>query len=169
MTRRRYTIPILLLLSFVAVCGCGGRGAQREPSAETPSSAAPTSHQITGSKMTMTDPNGRWTLDVRAERVKAAGVEGPYELAPAECTYQQAGRRPVFMRGTRAGLDKKAEKLVLEGNVHITSGAWQLEADRVEYDLNAGEVVAPGRTKWSFDPEQMAGAQSSIAGEGEER
>jgi len=166
MTPRWHTISIVLPLGFLALCGCSRGPSDGGPPAQVPPAPAPTSHEISGWRITVADPDGRWTFGATAEHARAADVEGPYELAQADCRYQQAGRAPVIMRAARAHLDKQAGKLVLEGAVRITSGAWQLEeADRVEYDLNAGEVVAPGRTKWTFDANHIPGAESRPAEE----
>ena len=74
-------------------------------------------------------------------------MHGPYTLAPARARYEEVGRRPALMSAERALIDQESRRVVFEGEVRISSGGWTLEADRVEYDLDSGEVVATGRTK----------------------
>ena len=158
MIARQLTKPIWLSLCLLTCLGCGRRPS---PPVTPPEETAPgpTSHELGESTITVVDPEGRWTFQVQAQRVEAASVDGPYDLEPADCRYDEPGRPPVLMRAARARLDKKAENVILEGDVSISSGAWVLEADRVEYDLNAGKVVAPGRTKWAFTEGPTAGRE----------
>ena len=150
-------------LGLLALSGCSPPAPVSGGKAEEAGSASSSAHEMRGSTITVVDPEGRWRFEAKAETVEAAGVEGPYTLRPAKCRYEAAGAPPVLMTAARAEVDKQARRLVLEGEVRISAGAWSLEAERVEYDLQAGEVVAPGRTKWTFNRDQVAtdGAQSS--------
>jgi hypothetical protein len=72
------------------------------------------------------------------------------------------------MRAERAKIDKASGRIVLEGSVWIASANWMLEGPCVEYDLNAGKVVAPGRTKFTFGPPQPT-ARAADQPKGDER
>jgi LPS export ABC transporter protein LptC len=150
----RETLAILFL-GLLALSGCARPTPTPEAKGEDAGSARATAHQMKGSTITVVDPEGRWRFEAKAETVQAAGVEGPYTLRPAECRYQAAGTPPVLITAARAEVDKQARRVVLEGEVRIRADAWRLEAERVEYDLEAGEVVAPGRTKWTFGGEAV--------------
>jgi lipopolysaccharide assembly outer membrane protein LptD (OstA) len=103
-----------------------------------------------GSTITVDDPAGRWHLDATSPHVVAAGIGGPFRLEPATCRYQQQGHPPVLMRAATAVVDKAASRLALKGKVHVVYGALTLEAERIEYDLKRGEVVAGDRTKLTY-------------------
>jgi len=164
----RWIDKVSLLMGMVAalvVCvGCGRPPAPSAPSAEKPPAAetpAP-SLEIEESKVKMVDPGGRWTFQAEAERMEAGSVHGPYTLTPARARYEEVGRPPALMSAERAQIDQESRRVVFEGEVRISSGGWTLEADRVEYDLDSGEVVATGRTKWTFS-EGSGGAEESLS------
>ena len=142
---------LLLIAALVACAGCASPSRPAPPVERKPPPQAPApSHEIEQSKVKVVDPGGRWTFQAEAERVEAASVHGPYTLAPARARYEEVGRPPAFMSADRAQIDQESRRVVFEGDVRINSGAWTLEADRAEYELDSGEVVAPGRTKWTF-------------------
>lgn len=87
---------------------------------------------------------------MKAERVEAATVHGPYDMTPATARYDEPGKPSVTMTAKRAHVEEEARRVVLEGDVAVTSPSWRLEADRVEYDLKTGKVAASGHTKWVF-------------------
>jgi len=150
----------MALAVLLAVGGCGRRQPQ-PPSKEPPAPAAP-SLEFGGSVIRIADPKGRWTFEARSATVKAQSAGGPYSLSPAEGTYQEKGKEPVHMRAQFAEVQKQAGQVVLEGSVAISSAGWTLEAEQVTYDLNTGKVVAPGRTKLTFEP--RAAQQSRASG-----
>ncbi len=137
-------------VALLALAGCG------RPSAPAPQKAPPAppmpaaTHEIAESTVRFADPKGRWKYEVQADRVEAATVHGPYEMTPARARYDELGKPPVTMAAKRAHVDEEARRVVLEGDVHIASPTWRLDADRAEYDLKTGKVVATGRTKWVF-------------------
>ena len=98
----------------------------------------------------LSDPDGEWEFEARSDHVEMLGAEGPFILRPAECRYQRPGEAPVLMTADQAWIDKVGQRLELEGSVTVSYGDWLLETERLEYDLKTGEVVARGRTKWSF-------------------
>lgn len=116
--------------------------------------------ELGGSVIRIADPGGRWKFEAHSAQVNAKTVDGPFVLSPAEGRYQERGKEPVLMRAARADIDKQAQQVVLQGQVRIASDSWLLEADRVDYDLNTGKVVSPGRTKLSFGQ----GASKDLAG-----
>ena len=155
---------VLLVLAALVVCaGCGSpsppvaerasapaAGEASAPPAESapvPEEKPPTSLEIEESKVTVVDPGGRWTFQAESERIEARSMHGPYTLTPARARYEEVGRPPALMTADKAQIDQESRRVVFEGDVRISSGAWTLEADRVEYDLDSGEVVAPGRPK----------------------
>ena len=162
---------VLLVLAALVVCaGCGSPSPPAAEKASAPptgeasapptgeASAPPTgeasapegpapSLEIEESKVTVVDPGGRWTFEAEAERMEAGSMHGPYTLTPARARYEEVGRPPALMTADKAQIDQESRRVVFEGDVRISSGAWTLEADRVEYDLDSGEVVAPGRPK----------------------
>jgi len=149
-------LPLALCLVVLLLTGCGPRRPPpREEPKQQPLSKAP-SLALSESVIRVADPQRRWKFEARSAQVKAAGVNGPYTLSPAECRYQQAGKPPVLMRAKRAEVEKLAKRVTLIGSVRVESNGWLLEADRVEYDLNTAKVVAPGQTKLSFQPAQPA-------------
>ena len=135
----------LLLLS-----GCGARPSPPPASTGEAEPPAVSAVQLQGSVVRVVDPEGRWEFEAHSQHVEAEGLEGPYLLQPAEGRYQHQGKPPVFMRADRGRVDRLTERVALEGSVLLSSEVWELEADAVEYDLDAGEVVASGETKLSF-------------------
>ena len=131
---------ISLVLAAACASGCGRR-------AQPPPEPAPPKPEVSaltmgGSVITVVDPQGRWKFEARSPHVEADGLEGPFRLAPAECRYQERGRSPVLMTAEEAQVDKAAQRVLLTGKVRITYGTLSLAADRVEYDLQQGKVVA---------------------------
>jgi len=169
MTRHRLRKAIWLSLCLLGFVGCGPRLTGPPAANEETTSPPPTSHEIGESTIRVVDPKGRWTFEAQAQLIEADSVAGPYVLEPADCRYQEHGKPPIVMRAARAHLDEQAKYLILESNVWISSGAWVLEAERVEYDLSAGEVVALGQTKWTFTNDQIAGKDSESLDEGKSR
>jgi hypothetical protein len=168
--RARYGVWLVICLLVAGGClGCRGRPTEPEPAppeGETPT-RGPESVAITGSVIRMAGPEGEWTFEARSERGTAEGMDGPYVLAPMEGRYEREGRPPVLMGADRAEVDKAANRVTLEGSVWVQYAGSQLEADRVEYDLGTGKVVAEGRTKWTFaDERRGAGASAPVGKEG---
>ena len=149
--RIAYLLPALLLAA-----GCGRKPAPRPAAKEKPPSLSEVTLDLGGSVIRLADPGGRWKFEARSQQVQASGVEGPYALAPAECRYQEVGKEPVLIRAARADIEKEAQRVRLQGAVQISSDGWTLEAERVEYDLKTGKVVAPGPTKVSFGRAESA-------------
>ncbi|HUU54254.1 MAG TPA: LPS export ABC transporter periplasmic protein LptC [Armatimonadota bacterium] len=155
--------------ALVVSAGCGSppppaaekASAPSAASAPAPEEPAP-SLEIEESKVTVVDPGGRWTFQAEAERMEAGSVHGPYTLTPARARYEEVGRPPALMTADKAQIDQESRRVVFEGDVRISSGGWTLEADRAEYDLDSGEVVATGRTKWTFS-EGSGGAAESLS------
>jgi lipopolysaccharide assembly outer membrane protein LptD (OstA) len=117
-----------------------------------------------GTTITVDDPAGRWHLDATSPHVVAEGIGGPFRLEPATCRYQQQGHPPVLMRAATAVVDKAASRLALKGKVHVVYGALTLEAERIEYDLKRGEVVASGQPKLTYSEARGGRARSPRAG-----
>ncbi len=166
-------IEMTVLLSCAALLpfeGCGSAPPPAAPQAQRQRvSAEPAaSHEIAGSEVKLVDPEGRWKFHLEAEQVEAASIHGPYALEPATARYEQIGRAAVLMSADRAQVDESARRVALAGNVRITSGAWELEADRAEYNLDSGEVVATGRTKWTFVELPRDRTESPVRDEGEQ-
>jgi lipopolysaccharide assembly outer membrane protein LptD (OstA) len=88
--------------------------------------------------------------------MEAAGISGPYDIEAAECRYEEVDEPAVLMTADRGHLDQDKSLLTLEGGVVIRSGALRLEGERIEYDLNAGEVVAYVRTKLTLGGDDAA-------------
>ncbi len=147
---RAVSLGLCLGVALLLLSGCGARPSP--PPADTSEAEPPavSAVQLQGSVVRVVDPEGRWEFEAHSEHVEAEGLEGPYLLQPAEGRYQHQGKPPVFMRADRGRVDRLAERVALEGSVLLSSEAWELEADAVEYDLDAGEVVASGETKLSF-------------------
>jgi len=139
-----HNIIVCFPLGLLVMFGCARRPPTPVTKTEKSTSPSATSHEVSGSTIRMADPAGRWSFEARAQRVETASLDGPYALQAAECRYQQSGRPPVLMRAARAQVDRSAGKAVLEGRVRLESDAWVLEAERVEYDLNEGKVLASG-------------------------
>jgi hypothetical protein len=142
-----YLFPVLpAAAAVVTLFGCGRAPAQVRQPPPPPKPAV--SHEIAGTTVRFADPKGRWTFEVRADRVEAETVHGPYEMRPARARYDELGKPPVTMSAQRAHVDEQARRVTFEGEVLIASPAWRLHADRVDYDLKTGKVVASGQTKW---------------------
>jgi LPS export ABC transporter protein LptC len=156
----RWTCAVLVLC---ALAGCGGPRAsvQRETPPPAPKPAA--THEIAETTIRFTDPKGKWKFQVKADRVEAATIHGPYDMTPATARYDEVSRPPVTMVAKHAHVDEDARRVVFEGDVHIASQEWRLDADRVEYDLKTGKVVASGRTKWVFAGESVLAPRSPSA------
>lgn len=151
------TISIVLSLAlWIFVAGCSRSttppeptpvepaGGQVEPQAE-PSPAG--TQELKGMTVSVADPEGRWTFELKAESGTGKSLHGPWELQSARGTYDEAGRPPILMSGRHAYLDEEAQHVSFDGDVVVQSEGWRLEADQVEYDLATGEVVAASRTK----------------------
>ncbi len=161
------TVLLMAMVAALVVCaGCGGPPpapvAEKAPAPEEPAASL----EIEEPKVRVVDPGGRWTFQAEGERMEAESVHGPYVLTPARARYEEVGRRPALMSAERALIDQESRRVVFEGDVRISSGGWTLEADRVEYDLDSGEVVATGRTKWTFS-EGSGGAAESLSADEE--
>ncbi len=140
-------------VALLALVGCGRP--PTPPPARPPSKPAFT-HEIAETTFRFADPKGRWTFSLQADRVEAATVHGPYDMTPAKGRYEEVGQPAVTMSAQRAHVDETARHVVLEGDVRVASPTWGLQADRVDYDLNTGKVVATGRTKWVFTEGSLA-------------
>ena len=159
MRRSLTTMLVLVGVSgLLGLAGCGGGPSSgvpeqaqpaAEPADEEPQEAEPAaSHEILGSTIRIADPEGRWTFRAEADRMEAESLHGPYTLEPARAVYEEVGKAPIHMTADRARVDEELLRAVFEGHVVVASeGGWQMEAPRVEYDLDTGEVVAAGRTK----------------------
>jgi len=163
--RVRIDKALFVMGMAAALVVCGGCGGPPPPAPVAESAPAPeekpdTSLQIEESKVKMVDPGGRWTFQAESERIEARSMHGPYTLTPARARYEEVGRPPALMTADKAQIDQESRRVVFEGDVRISSGAWTLEADRVEYDLDSGEVVATGRTKWTFSEGSGGSAES---------
>lgn len=139
-----------LIAGLILAAGCGGRPPTLAAPEEETEPRVPESVTMGGSVIRVADPGGEWKFEARCDRASAAGMDGPYVLAPMEGRYEEEGKPPVLMRADRAEVDKGANRVSLSGSVWMRYGGSQLEADRVEYDLETGEVVAEGRTKWTL-------------------
>lgn len=137
-------------LALAVLAGCS-RAPAPPPEDDAPPSSAVTQMQMGGSVIRIADPEGKWRFEAHSENIEAEGLEGPYQLHPARCWYWVEDRPPAEMQADRAHLDKAEQRILLEGNVRITYQNWSLAADRVEYDLGEGKVVASGRTKWNYE------------------
>ncbi len=154
MTPRVLLVPAAALI-IAALAGCGR--APTAPQDEKPPSSAATQMRMGASVIRIVDPDGEWKFEAHSDDIEAENLEGPYQLHPASCWYWPKGRPPVEMKADRARLDKAAQRILLEGNVRITCENWSLAAERVEYDLGEGKVVASGRTKWKYQEKQSGG------------
>jgi hypothetical protein len=160
--RARYRVWLVICLLFAG--GCGGRPPTPAPPEDETPAKGPESVAMTGSVIRMADPEGEWTFEARTDRASGASMEGPYVLAPMEGRYEREGRPPVLMRADRAEVDKGANRVSLAGSVWVRYAGSQLEADRVEYDLRTGKVVAEGRTKRTATEERRETGGSGPAG-----
>lgn len=147
------TVPLLGLL---LAGGCGRRPSIPEQPLPQEAAKAAQSLEVGGSVIRMAAPEGDWRFEARSERAAAPTVHGPYVLTPMEGSYEAKGQPPVLMGADRAEVDTAAERVRLVGSVWVYFRGAQLEADRVEYDLGTGKVVAEGRTKWTFTDERLA-------------
>lgn|GEM_PF-3594713 len=162
---KRILTQLACALSLAAILGCGGEApAPAPPEAEAPSQV---SHEIVESTVTVIDPEGRWRFEVEADRVAADNVHGPYRLEPARARYEETGRAPVTISSQTAQVDQETHQVIFEGDVQITSETWLLEADRIRYDLDSGEVVGAGRTKWTLIEDRSTAAESPLSVKGE--
>jgi len=154
------------ILGLAAILGCGGKAsAPAPPEAETPPQV---SHEIVESTVTVVDPEGRWRFEVEADHVSADNVHGPYRLEPARARYEETGRPPVKISAESAQVDQEARQVIFEGNVQIVSEAWRLQADQIQYDLDSGEVVGTGRTKWVLVEDRNTAAEPPLSAKGEQ-
>jgi hypothetical protein len=153
---RRLLTSVLLFIcvsGLLGASGCGGGASpttgEEAPVAEEPPAAEPAvSHEILGSTIRMVDPKGRWTFRAEADRIEAESIHGPYALEPARAVYEEEGKAPVHMAANHGWVDEDSRRVVFEGDVVIAmEGGWRLEAPRLEYDLDSGEVVAAAGTK----------------------
>jgi len=139
------------VVALLALFGCGGRRVET-PLVKPPEKPPSPSLEFGGSVIRIADPKGNWTFEARSAKVNAKTTEGPFSLSPADGVYREKGRAPVNMSAAAGDIDKQAGRVALKGHVRITSDDWLLEADRVDYDLDSGKVVSPGRTKLTFQP-----------------
>jgi hypothetical protein len=158
---------LLVLLVLVSPLGCGGKTKTRPPEDERLPTSAVGEMQMGGSVIRVADPEGKWRFEARSERIEAEGVDGPYRLHPAECRYEEKGRPPVLMRSESARLDKGAKRVLLTGKVRISYETWSLDAERVEYDLKGGKVVASGQTKLTYGEGKLERPSSGSKGQGQ--
>ncbi len=156
-------IGIVVLL--LTVCGCAPR--DEDPVATQPPPAPPPSHEIAHSKITMIDPASRWRFEATAQDIEAVSLDGPYDLEAAECRYEAVGEPPVLMTADRARLDEDLARLTMEGNVRISSDTWQVEGERIEYDLNTRQVVGDSRTKFTLLRDGSTGGSPGRSVEGD--
>ncbi len=155
------------LLAVLLAAGCGGRPPVPERE-EEPASTVTQSVEVGGSVIQMASPKGAWEFEARSEHAEAASMEGPYLLTPMEGWYKKKDGSVVVMGADRAEVDKGAEKVTLEGSVWVDFGGARLEAERVEYDLRTGKVVAEGQTKWTLTEERRKpGTGEPVRKEGE--
>ncbi|MFB3883237.1 MAG: LPS export ABC transporter periplasmic protein LptC [Armatimonadota bacterium] len=160
MTERR--AKLALVVALLALGGCGRpRAPVRERATPQPERKPAAVHEIEQTAMRFADPKGRWTLEVKADRVEAVTVHGPYDMTPASARYSEKDKPSVTMVAKHAHIDESARRVSFDGNVVIASPTWRLEAERVVYDLNSGKVEASGRTKWTLIGAPEAGAASS--------
>jgi hypothetical protein len=152
---------------MLAIAGCSARRPAK-PTEKPPTQPPVPSLEFGGSVIRIADPKGNWTFEARSAKIKAKTAEGPFFLVPADGIYQQTGQKPVYMKAVTASIDKAAGRVVLQENVRITSAAWILEADRVDYDLNTGKVVSPGRTKLTFQSSEDDRRLRQTRGRGEQ-
>ncbi len=158
---------LLVLLVLLAPLGCGGRTKPRPPADEKPPTSAVAEMRMGGSVIRVADPEGQWRFEARSEQIEAEGVDGPYRLHPAECRYEEKGQPPVLMRAESARLDKGSKRVLLTGKVRVTYESWSLDADRVEYDLKQGKVVASGQTKLTYGEGESGRPSSGSKGQGQ--
>jgi LPS export ABC transporter protein LptC len=160
MIGRRARLAAVVVLLTLAGCG-----RPRTPPREQPPPKPAVTHEIAETTIRFADPKGRWTFSLEADRVEAVTVHGPYDMTPAKGRYEEVGQPLVTMSAQRAHVDEAARRVVLEGNVRIASPTRGMQADRVDYDLNTGKVVATGRTKWTLNEGSTLTPQAPSAGE----
>ncbi len=137
-----------LLVGLLLTGGCGGRPSIQKPRQAEETAKSARSLEVGGSVIRMAAPEGDWKFEARSARATAPTIHGPYVLTPMEGRYEVKNQPPVLMGADRAEVDEAAKRVRLLGSVWVSFQGSQLEADRVEYDLETGEVVAEGRTKW---------------------
>jgi LPS export ABC transporter protein LptC len=146
-------VLLLGVSSLLGLAGCGGPPSrdvpEQQPAVEKEPDTEPVaSHEILGSTIRIVDPEGRWVFRAEADRIEAESIDGPYALESARAVYEETGKAPVHMTGDHAWMDEDSGRVIFEGDVVIAmEGGWRLEAPRLEYDLDSGEVVAVGGTK----------------------
>jgi LPS export ABC transporter protein LptC len=158
---------VSLVIALLAAAGCGRQPAAVQPEEEQVP-AAPTSLLVSRSTIRVAAPDGRWRLEARSQHIEAASINGPYTLTPADCRYEQQGKPPVLIRAERASVDTAANHLQVEGSVRLVYGAWSMETDHLDYDLDDGKVVASGPTKLTVG-EGGDSAQRTETPQGEDR
>ncbi|MBN1460535.1 MAG: hypothetical protein JXA57_13460 [Armatimonadetes bacterium] len=148
-----FIVPLLTLC--ISVAGCSRSPAPSESSAIEPAGGQVEqqtepppegSHELKGMTVSVADPEGGWTFDLKAASGTGESLHGPWELQGTQGTYETEGRPPILMSATRAHLDEEAQHVSFDGDVVLESQGWRLAADHVEYDLATGEVVATGQT-----------------------
>lgn len=160
---------LLIVAPFIS--GCGRKPTPSPPKPEPPPplvKQGEPAHELEQSTIRIADPQGRWTFEVQSARAEAAGLHGPYNLTPATGRYLEKGKEPVTMSADRATVSEGSRRARFEGKVRIASAGWTLEADRVDYDLKTGKVVASGQTKWTFT-ESPFPLQTPAEGKGNEK
>jgi len=147
---------VLSLVLGIFVGGCSRSTAPPEPSpveqaseqVEQQTESPPEgSHELKGMTVSVADPEGRWTFELKAESGTGKSLHGPWELRDTRGTYEEEGRPTISMSSRHAYLDEEAQHVSFDGDVVVASEGWRLDADQVEYDLATGEVVAASRTK----------------------
>jgi lipopolysaccharide assembly outer membrane protein LptD (OstA) len=170
MTRvKSWMKAILIVLALLALPGCGRPNLPKPEPEENETTAAPLSTRLENPTIKVSDPEGRWTFEARAEMGEAAGQEGPFRLSQATGEYRQRGQPPVFMAADRAVVDKQAERVELQGSVRIKGGGVLVEGERVVYDLKAAKVIASAGTKCTLTPGDAGREQSAVTAGGEEK
>lgn len=158
----------LACAAFILIC-LALPGCSRPPARNAPSTPAATdtpgtdisktvAHEIAESVIHVTDPKGRWTFVIRADKMEAEDVHGPYTMHPAVAEYREQGQPPVTMSAQSARVDEGNQRVLLEGKVTLAADTWRLTADRVEYALATGKVAATGHTNWTI----TEGAHSTL-------
>jgi LPS export ABC transporter protein LptC len=145
-------------VALITLLGCGRSRTPANPQPPPPPKSA-TAHEIAKTTIKFADPQGRWTLQLEADRAEAVALRGPYNMSPARARYDEEGRPSVTISAKRAHVDEDARRVTFEGDVRIDSATWRLQADRAEYDLNTGKVAATGHTKWTLAEAPSPAAQ----------
>jgi lipopolysaccharide export system protein LptC len=95
-------------------------------------------------------------------------------LDAVRAEFRQADGREIVLAAAKGSLHPKAERLSLSGDVALdTSDGYRVRTDRVEADLGAGALVAPGRvvaegpqgaiTAGSFRARRVTGEEAAAA------